>query len=143
MSRKVLDLHRKRPRAVSVTRQIQREWQIPVKRQSAGGNYERYTSRAPEISEMTATAALLDTARNRLGLTSDYQLANALGWPNSTVSSYRTGRRAMELEQVVAFAGKTGIALEEVAKVAIEDRARIKALKKGAPIQTSLNLAAA
>lgn len=89
---------------------------------------------------MTATAALLDSAKERLGLTSDYQLAKALSWPISTLSNYRQGRRAMELEQVVAFATKTGIALEEVAQTAIEDRARLKAKKQHHAVQTHLPL---
>ncbi len=92
---------------------------------------------------MTATADLLDTAKERLGLTSDYQLAKALGWPVPTVSSYRTGRRTMELEQVVAFAIKTGISLEEVASVSIQDKARLKARKVGSPSQPSLKFVAA
>jgi hypothetical protein len=86
---------------------------------------------------MTATAELLDTAKAKMGLTSDYQLAKALGWPSSTMSSYRQGRRAMELEQAVSFATKTGIALEEVANVALQDRARLKAEKAGTPLQPS------
>jgi hypothetical protein len=49
----------------------------------------------------------------------------------------------MELEQVVAFAIKTGISLEEVASVSIQDKARLKARKVGSPSQPSLKFVAA
>lgn len=92
---------------------------------------------------MTATASLIDSAKERMGLTSDYQLAKALDWPISTMSNYRQGRRAMDLEQVIAFSLKTGIPLEDVANTALQDRARLKAKKTGSPVQANLRLGAA
>jgi len=92
---------------------------------------------------MTTTADLLDMAKDRLGLTSDYQLAKALKWPFTTVSGYRRHKRAMEVAQVADFHGKTGIPLELVVKIAVEEGQRLKSEKRGGPVQPSLKFGAA
>lgn len=43
----------------------------------------------------STTVELLDALKARRGLTSDYQLYKALGWHQTTVSSYRCGKTSM------------------------------------------------
>ncbi len=86
---------------------------------------------------MSETAKILERARVKLGLTSHYKLALALGWSHGTVSNYRRGLRAMDVEQVSDFASKTGIPVEEVLAAAVMDK---KSSKRGKKIQGTLNL---
>lgn len=53
---------------------------------------------------MSATTDLLDLAKARRGLTTDYALAQALGWATAQVSNYRSGRRGMGDEQACEVA---------------------------------------
>lgn len=92
---------------------------------------------------MTNTAALLDAARARLGLTSDNKLAQALGWPQGTISGYRRGARCMDVEQVAEFAAKTGIPVETVLAAAVNDRRTLKSKDGRRIVQHTLPLAAA
>tara|TARA_B110001454_G_C12495574_1_gene340434 strand:+ start:240 stop:524 length:285 start_codon:yes stop_codon:yes gene_type:complete len=69
----------------------------------------------------TATNALLDEAMSRHGLTTNYQLAKHLKWPQSDISTYRSGRVRMGVRKAYEFAKKTGIPLETVAEAIIED----------------------
>lgn len=71
---------------------------------------------------MTDTAKLLDDAQSRMGLKSDNSLAKALGWRQSTIAGYRTGRSSMDVEKALDFAKKTGIELELVVRAAVTDR---------------------
>ena len=89
---------------------------------------------------MSATTDLLDEAQSRLGLTSDNQLAQALGWLQPTVSAYRAGRRCMDVERVAEFSAKTGIPLERVVAAAIEDRRRLKSHGRSRKGQITLPL---
>jgi hypothetical protein len=100
-------------------------------------------SERPEICEMTTTAELLDAAKTRLGLTSDYQLANALGWQKATVSNYRRRTRSMDLQQVADFHAKTGIPLEIVVNTCVEEAKRLSAQKRQEPSQRALALGTA
>lgn len=83
---------------------------------------------------------LLDRFQRERGLTSDYQAAKALGWATSTVSSYRTGRRAMDIQQALEFAEKSGIRLEDVVRAAVADRERLRT-KKGKQLGLPLRAA--
>jgi hypothetical protein len=71
---------------------------------------------------MNATAKLLDKAKALLRLTSDNKLAHHLGWPQSTITGYRTGRTSMDVIQCREFFEKTGIPLEEVVNAAADDK---------------------
>lgn len=53
---------------------------------------------------MSTTTDLLDLAKERTGLTTDYKLAQALGWAVSQVSNYRTGRRGLGDDQACELA---------------------------------------
>lgn len=92
---------------------------------------------------MSETAALLDRAQERFGLTSDNKLAQALNWPQGTISGYRRGARTMDIEMAVDFATKTGIPLEEVAAAAIADKKALKPTSKARKGQIALPLKAA
>jgi hypothetical protein len=50
------------------------------------------------------TIEYLDAVKTAKGLTSDYQLAKLLGFPLSSVSSYRTGRRFFDDEAALTVA---------------------------------------
>ena len=45
---------------------------------------------------MKTTIEFLDAVKEKLGITSDYALAKQLGFPLSTMSNYRTGRRIID-----------------------------------------------
>lgn len=92
---------------------------------------------------MTTTADLLDQAQQRLGLTSDYQLAKALGWPVGTVSNYRRRIRSMDVGPIAELHSKTGIPLELLVSVAVEEGKRLKSIKRRLPVQTTLGLSSA
>lgn len=72
-----------------------------------------------EKVKVQTPAGLLDEAKDRLGLTSDYKLALTLSWPFQTISGYRTGKRSMSVEHVREFSRVTGISLETVIDAAI------------------------
>lgn len=80
---------------------------------------------------MSATAQILDRARSLMGLTSDNQLAHALGWRQGTVSNYRRGARLMEARQVWEFSKATGISTDDVLAAVIAD-SEIKAANRQA-----------
>ncbi|WP_366524423.1 helix-turn-helix domain-containing protein [Sinimarinibacterium flocculans] len=76
---------------------------------------------SPEFVKMSETAKILDRARQRLGLTSDNQLAQALGFSQSAVSSWRRGRSTFGVEYLCQFSERTGIPLVEVISAAAAD----------------------
>ncbi len=85
----------------------------------------------------TATDALLDSAMERLGLTTDYQLAKRLEWPQSNISTYRSGRVRMGVRKAYEFSKKTGIPLEKVAEAIIEDETVTKQSFEKSKAETS------
>lgn len=68
------------------------------------------------------TPDLLDEAKRRLGLTSDYKLAQALNWLSGTMSGYRNGRTSMDVPQAAHFCSVTGIDFSIVAAAVVNDR---------------------
>lgn len=62
---------------------------------------------------MSASVELLDRAKSAKGLTSDYSLAQALGWSRQYVSNLRTGHRALTVEYVEQLAKFAGFSLPE------------------------------
>jgi len=69
------------------------------------------------------TQDLLDVAKARLGLTTDYQLAKRLNWPLNTVTNYRLRGSSMDLINASEFSALTGITMQELAAAARNDRA--------------------
>ena len=69
-------------------------------------------------------ARLLDEAKARLVLTSDYQLANALGWPQTMLSAYRHRRRSMAPAQILQFHELTKIDLRRILVAVVADQQR-------------------
>lgn len=69
------------------------------------------------------TPALLDAAKTRLGLTSDYKLAQALNWPFTTLSNYRTGRSSMRVDHLRHFCQKSGISIEDAVETTASELA--------------------
>lgn len=57
----------------------------------------------------TKTVEFLDAMKARRGLTSDYQLFKALGWKQTTLSSYRCGRTAMSGPHALKVADELGL----------------------------------
>lgn len=53
---------------------------------------------------MKTTIEFLDAVKVKLGIASDYALAKQLGFPLSTVSNYRTGRRALDDDAALVIA---------------------------------------
>lgn len=82
-----------------------------------------------KLKERTYSTELLDVLRDKLGLTSDNQLAQALGCRQSTISGYRTGHRAMDANIALLIQQKAGIPLQYTLACAQADRARDPALK--------------
>ena len=75
---------------------------------------------------MTATTELLDKAKQKLGLATDYKLAKYLHWRDSTIANYRTRGGSMDVEMVEEFSRKTGIPLAEVLHAAVIDRREMR-----------------
>lgn len=75
---------------------------------------------------ISSTAELLDAAKSRMGLTSDYKLALALKWRHTTMSNYRQNKRSMDVEKIEEFANATGIPLATVVRVAVLMKQREK-----------------
>lgn len=50
------------------------------------------------------TIEYLDAIKGRLGIASDYALAKRLGFPQATISGYRTGRRVFDDEAALTVA---------------------------------------
>lgn len=73
---------------------------------------------------MKTTVQWLDAARKAAGLTSDYQLAKALGVTTTVISHYRAGRRAMEPYIAAKMAELVGVEAIEVIASAEAERAR-------------------
>ena len=80
----------------------------------------------------SATGELLDEAKSRLGLTSDYKLGKALNWGQSAVSNLRRGANCMSLIAAADFAEKTGISLEKVVNAARADKGFEPAIRRTA-----------
>lgn len=55
------------------------------------------------------TVEFLDALKARKGWTSDYQLWKALGWKQTTVSSYRNGRAAIAGKHAIRIADELGL----------------------------------
>ena len=53
---------------------------------------------------MKTTIEFLDAVKAKLGIESDYALAKRLGFPLSTVSNYRTGRRVLDDDAALSVA---------------------------------------
>lgn len=60
------------------------------------------------------TVEFLDALKARKGLSTDYQLFKALGWKQTTVSSYRRGRSAMAGPHAIRVADELGLPREYV-----------------------------
>lgn len=73
---------------------------------------------------MNATIRYLDAAKARAGLISDYALAKRLGMPQSTMSSYRTGRRQLDALAAFQVAELAGIDAREVIAAVELDKAK-------------------
>lgn len=69
------------------------------------------------------TADLIDAAKRRMGLDTDYKLAKALKWSQNNLTNYRTRGGSMDLIRAYEFSEVTGITLEEIARAARNDRA--------------------
>ncbi|MCK9383715.1 MAG: hypothetical protein M0Q15_03655 [Nevskia sp.] len=74
----------------------------------------------------SATSELLDAAKSRLRLTSDYKLAQALKWNPATISQLRKGTYCMGLIAAAEFAEKTGIQITEIIYAARVDKQQQK-----------------
>lgn len=83
----------------------------------------------------TATQTLIEEAKRGLHLTSDYALAMHMGWPQSDISTYRSGRVRMGVRKAYEFAKKTGIPLETVAEAIIEDETVTKQIFGRSPTE--------
>ena len=70
------------------------------------------------------TIEYLDAVKAAKGLTSDYQLAKLLGFPLSSVSSYRTGRRFFDDEAALTVAQALGV--EPICVIAAANAERAK-----------------
>jgi hypothetical protein len=70
------------------------------------------------------TIEYLDAVKAAKGLTSDYQLAKLLGFPLSSVSSYRTGRRFFDDDAALTVALALQINPLEVIAAANAERAK-------------------
>jgi len=69
---------------------------------------------------MKTTAELLDLARERAGIESDYRLAKVLGVTRQTVSGWRSGTRWPELLHVFQLAEMAGLEHVDAAVASIE-----------------------
>lgn len=58
---------------------------------------------------MKTTIEFLDAVKEKFGIESDYALAKRLGFPLSTVSNYRTGRRVLDDDAALAVALALGL----------------------------------
>lgn len=74
----------------------------------------RRRGKGVESWEMNASAVLLDRAKSAHHLTSDYKLAQVLGWSVSFVSNLRTGQRVLSDEGAEQLADFAGLPLSEV-----------------------------
>lgn len=70
----------------------------------------------------TEHARLFDEAKQTLGLTSDYALAQRLEWPQTLLSQYRKVRACMGAEAILEFHEKTGIDLKRVLIAVVADK---------------------
>lgn len=70
------------------------------------------------------TIEYLDAVKTAKGLTSDYQLAKLLGFPLSSVSSYRTGRRFFDDDAALTVADALGVNPLAVIAAANAERAK-------------------
>jgi hypothetical protein len=75
------------------------------------------------------TIEYLDAVKAAKGLTSDYQLAKLLGFPLSSVSSYRTGRRFFDDEAALTVAEVLGVNPLAVIAAANAERAKTEEQK--------------
>ena len=58
---------------------------------------------------MKTTIEFLDAVKEKIGITSDYALAKQLGFPLSTMSNYRTGRRIIDDDAALEVATALGV----------------------------------
>jgi ribosome-binding protein aMBF1 (putative translation factor) len=79
-------------------------------------------------------AELIDEARERLGLTSDYALAARLGWRQSTLTDYRKQRRCMATAQVLHFHEVTKIDLHRILVAVVADQQTKEKTTNGRPV---------
>ncbi len=70
------------------------------------------------------TIEYLDAVKTRLGITSDYALAKALGWPQATISGYRTGRRYFDDDAALSVAAALDVHPLQVIASANAERAK-------------------
>ena len=79
---------------------------------------------------MSQTQNLLDIAKRKRNLTTDYELAKALGWPTSQVSGYRTAGRGLADEQAMELAEFANLDPSEVLLSIHADRTKSPRAKK-------------
>jgi hypothetical protein len=70
------------------------------------------------------TIEYLDAVKSRLEITSDYALAKRLGWPQATISGYRTGRRFFDDDAALSVAAALDIHPLQVIAAANAERAK-------------------
>lgn len=73
---------------------------------------------------MKTTIQFLDAVKEKLGIESDYALAKRLGFPFSTMSNYRTGRRILDDDAALSVALALDIHPFEVIAAANVERAK-------------------
>lgn len=73
---------------------------------------------------MKTTIQFLDAVKAKVGIESDYALAKRLGFPFSTMSNYRTGRRILDDDAALSVALALGIHPFEVIAAANVERAK-------------------
>lgn len=73
---------------------------------------------------MKTTIEFLDAVKEKVGITSDYALAKQLGFPLSTMSNYRTGRRIIDDDAALEVATALGVNPLQVIAAANIERAK-------------------
>ena len=73
---------------------------------------------------MRTTIELLDAAKAKIGITSDYALAKALGVSQPAVTGYRAGRRIFDDDTALAIAEILGVHPLQVIAAANAERAK-------------------
>lgn len=72
---------------------------------------------------------LVEKARTRLGVDTDYKLAKALGWHQQKISNYKNGRMADDAE-AIALAKAAGLEPKKVLAEMHAERAKSPEIKK-------------
>lgn len=73
---------------------------------------------------MKTTIEFLDAVKEKHGIASDYALAKRLGFPLSTMSNYRTGRRILDDDAALAVAQALGAHPLQVIAAANAERSK-------------------